>query len=59
MSLLTPVQIQAAAELELRKRRSEKLANFSTQQEYYRTDPLQWMEDRLGIKKETIKKRYA
>lgn len=55
MSLLTPVQIQAAAELELRKRRSEKLANFSTQQEYYRTDPLQWMEDRLGIKKETIK----
>ena len=48
------LQLQAAAEIELRKRKRARLRHFKHQIEFYQKNPIQWMSDRLGIRKETI-----
>jgi len=50
----TKIQIAAQAELELRRRRKARLENFETQRAYYQTHPVEFFNDRLGIKPETI-----
>lgn len=50
----TNLQIAAAAELELRARRSERLKNYTTQQEFYQKNPFRYFIDRLGVKPESI-----
>lgn len=51
---MNKLQIQAAAELRLRKIRAKRLSEFNTQREFYQKNPLQWISDRLGVSKETI-----
>lgn len=48
------IQVAAAAEMELRKRRSERLKNFATQRAFYQKNPFQYLVDRLGIKPESV-----
>ncbi len=48
------VQIAAAAESELRKRRADRLALYETQRDFYRVNPLDYLVERLGFKRETI-----
>lgn len=47
-------QIKIAAELELRKRRKSRLKEFSNQLEYYRSNIVTWIQDRLNISPEKI-----
>lgn len=51
---MTDIQIAAAAELELRRRRRERLSNYETQREYYSSNPLDYLVERLGFRKESI-----
>lgn len=51
---LNQLQLKAQAELELRRRRAERLKNFSTQNDFYSKNPLVWMKDRLNINPEKI-----
>lgn len=51
---LTLMQIKAQAELELRKRRAERLKNYQNQIDYYSTHPLDYIVERLGVHRETI-----
>lgn len=48
------ISIAAAAELELRKRRYDRLKNYESQRAFYQVNPLQYFVDRLGIKPESI-----
>lgn len=48
------IQIAAAAEIELRKRRADRLALHETQRDFYRVNPLDYLVERLGFKRETI-----
>lgn len=50
----TDIQIAAAAESELRKRRADRLALHETQRDFYRVNPLDYLVERLGFKRETI-----
>jgi len=54
MSLITQIQIAAEAELELRKRRQERLNNYIIQKDFYKSHPLEYFHERLGIPPETI-----
>jgi len=51
---MTELQLRAAAELELRKRRAERLKDYETQRHFYSKHSLDWIVDRLRIKRETI-----
>ena len=44
----------AIAELALRRKRAERMKNYKTRIEYYKTHPLEYFHERLGIRKETI-----
>lgn len=48
------IQVAAAAEIELRKRRADRLALHATQRDFYRLNPLDYLVERLGFKRETI-----
>lgn len=52
--MMTEYQIKASAELELRRRRSDRLMNYESQKSFYRENPLDYIHDRLEIPKETI-----
>lgn len=52
---MTNTQIQASAALRLMKLQADKLKEFSSKREYYRTAPTVWMKDKLGISPKTIK----
>lgn len=47
-------QIAAAAELELRRRRYDRLKHYESQREFYQQNPLQYFSDRLGVKPESV-----
>lgn len=51
---MNDLMIKANVELELRKRRAERLVNFESQKAFYRENPLEYIHDRLDIPKETI-----
>lgn len=48
------IQVAAAAESELRRRRFERLKNFEMQRAFYQNNPFQYFVDRLGVKPESI-----
>ncbi len=50
----TAIQIAAEAELEYRKRQSERLKNFESQNTFYQTHPFEYLVERLGFKPESI-----
>jgi hypothetical protein len=51
---MNKLELMATAELELRKRREYRKVKESERLEYYRTNPVAYFEERLGIRKETI-----
>jgi phage terminase large subunit len=51
---MTEFQIRSEAEIELRKRKKERLKDYATQREYYRVNPLDYLVDRLGFVRETL-----
>lgn len=54
INIMNPVQIQAQAEIILRKRESERNKNYELRLAYYRENPIDYIVERLGIKRETI-----
>jgi hypothetical protein len=52
--MATNLQIAAEAELELRKRKIERIKNTELQRSYYRQNPVDYFVDRLGFKRESI-----
>lgn len=52
--MTTQYQVAAEAEIELRKRRADRLKEFETQREFYQTHAFEYLVDRLGYRAETI-----
>jgi len=52
--MATNLQLAAEAELELRKRKIERIKNTELQRAYYRQNPVDYFVDRLGYKRESI-----
>jgi hypothetical protein len=52
--MATNIQLAAEAELELRKRKNERIKNTELQRAYYRQNPVDYFVDRLGYKRESI-----
>ena len=50
----TELQVAAEAELELRKRRKERLASYESQRHFYQTHPFEYLVERLNFRPESI-----
>ncbi|MBS4034380.1 MAG: hypothetical protein KGZ85_07955 [Ignavibacterium sp.] len=51
---MNQIQLAAEAELELRRRRAERLKQYETQRDFYKTHPLEYLVERLGFRANTI-----
>lgn len=48
------LRMMAEAELELRKRRADRLKDYETQRDFYSAHPIEYISDRLGVRKDMI-----